>query len=309
MGYQLVIIILYGGLNKETSWKVQRIIDGGSTCGYRPYAEKFGCIIYMSPQKTNMDWEYSITDPSDVIKFVNNHKDAIVLVLKHDPNRDKLITSKINNFKYYYSCNSRNMYNNTCNLSLVDTNDRLNDRSIVWFKGKDPDYWYHNDNKKYDIAIIGRRADKNELYFLNMMNLSKFKNLNIVWIGGEKHKSKIKCGHNVFCTEFCGPDDVVKHLSMAKIGVNLSEHPSEGFPQSVLEMAMCGLPVVYNYDAPWNNFYDSPYILRSNKRDWLKSIDNCLDKWDLEVARKVRSCAVKRFSLNRSYEFLVKLCE
>ena len=91
-----------------------------------------------------------------------------LLQLKKSVVKD-IILSKIQNKKVYYSCNSKNRYNSFCDVSLVDTQGRLKGvpNGHVWFKGKNPDYWYPSTKKEYDYILVGGRGDKNELYFLN----------------------------------------------------------------------------------------------------------------------------------------------
>jgi len=85
---KIKLILLYGPLSSQHNGKYQMMIDGKLTCGYRPFAEKYGCIIYLSPQKTKKDWELSICNPKKVIQFINKHPDAIVWAIKHNTNRD-----------------------------------------------------------------------------------------------------------------------------------------------------------------------------------------------------------------------------
>ena len=128
-----MLIILYGDISNKTNWKQQRMIDGGATCGYREYARNFGHIIYLTPQNVKLDWEHSIPNSREVVSFIKKHPDAIVWSVKYSPRKDSEILSKISNKKFYYSCNSKNRFNKFCDLSLVDTEDRLKgNRSIVW---------------------------------------------------------------------------------------------------------------------------------------------------------------------------------
>ena len=90
-----MLIILYGDISNKSNWKQQRMIDGGSTCGYREYARNFGHIIYMCPQTINHNWEHVILKPKNVIKFINKFPDAIVWSVKHSPRKDNEILSKI----------------------------------------------------------------------------------------------------------------------------------------------------------------------------------------------------------------------
>ena len=71
------LIILYGPISNKSNWKHQRMIDGNATCGYREYAEKFGDIIYMTPQKISLPWEHVILKPKNVIRFINKNPKII----------------------------------------------------------------------------------------------------------------------------------------------------------------------------------------------------------------------------------------
>ena len=150
-----MLIILYGDISNKSNWKQQRMIDGGSTCGYREYARNFGHIIYLCPQKIKLPWEHSIVKPKNVIKFINKYPDAIVWSVKHSPQKDNQILSQIKNKKIYYSCNAKNCYNQYCDVSLVDTEKRVKKNAKIWFKGKDPLYWQTSKEKEFDYVFNG----------------------------------------------------------------------------------------------------------------------------------------------------------
>lgn len=298
------IILLYGAVSSKKNGKQQRMIDGGCTCGYRPYGQKFGKIIYLSKQKVREDWEMSMTNPSEVVEYIKSQPDAVVWSIKHDPNKDKNILKKIKNRKLYYSCCKADMYNAYADVSLVDTPKRLRKNAKLWFKGKDPEYWKPVARKKYDYLLVGRRADKNELYFLEQLNKVKHSR-KVLWIGGESHKNKIKCKHQVDCTGFIGQDEVRDLISSARVGVLFTEHPREGFPQSLLEMTMCGVPVVYSNSGPQNSWYFFPdNTAIANKKKLINSAEGLLERADPEACRKV---AIENYSLQASYEHLVSL--
>jgi len=295
-----MLIILYGDITNKNVWKHQRMIDGGATCGYREYARNFGHIIYMSPQRVKQRWEHVMMEPKNVIKFINKHPNAIVWSVKHSPNKDQKILSKIPNKKLYYSCNSNNMYNKYCDVSLVDTSQRVKKNAQVWFKGKDPNYWrpLHDKHKEFSYVLLGRRGDKNEIFFLNQLNSIK-KPRTVLWIGGKKHEHKIRCNHRVTCTEFVGQDQVRDLIPLAKIGVLFTELQVEGFPQSFLEMTMCGVPVVYNINGPINDFYfHKDNCILSHKG---KIVKNAEDLLEFRNQHKCRLTAIKHYSLDRSY--------
>lgn len=297
-----MLIILYGDFSNKMNSKQQRMIDGGCTCGYREYAKNYGCIIYLALQNVKQSWEHSITDPKEVVKFISRYPDAIVWSIKHSPKKDKEVLSKIKNKKLYYSCNSNNMYNPYCNVSLVDTEKRINKNAKLWFKGKDPNFWKsNNQTKEFDYLLIGRRADKNELYFLKRLNEVKEKR-RILWIGGTKHKNKIACNHSVICTDFIGQVETRDNIARAKIGILFTELKVEGFPQSFLEMTMCGVPVVYNIDGPRNDFYFYKYNhILCSKKDIIRTAERLLKTRDSKKCRKV---AIENYSLDKSYEWI-----
>lgn len=300
-----MLIVLYGNVSNTFNGKWQRMINGGATCGYREYARNYGHIIYMSPQQIKEDWEHSISDPKKVIDFINRYPYAVVWSVKHDTVKDSEILSKIDNQKLYYSCNSRNMYNRFCDVSLVDTPERIKKNAKLWFKGKDPNYWKPvNENKEFDYLLVGRRGDKNEIYFLRALNSVKERR-KILWVGGKKHERKIVTNHDVVCTDFIGQDVVRDNISKAKVGVLFTELSVEGFPQSYLELSMCGVPVVYNKKAPRNNFYfHKDTCLLCYKEKLIESAEFLLKIYD---PIKCRNSAIKNYSLDKSYNHILNL--
>jgi hypothetical protein len=158
-------------------------------------------------------------------------------------------------------------------------------------------------SRGYDYLLMGRRADKNELYFLERLNEIAEKR-SVLWVGGVTHKDKVKTHHNIDYTGFCGVDLVRALIPSAKVGIICSEHPSEGFPQSFLEMTMCGTPVAYL--GPVNNSYIGKHNCRvMNKREDVVDAS----EWLLKNADedKCRKEAVERYSLERSYRHLCEL--
>lgn len=299
------LIILYGDMINKSNWKVQRMIDNKSSCGYREYAKNFGLIIYMTPQKIKLPWEHVILKTQNIINFINKYPNSIIWSVKYSNKKDQLILSKIKNKKIYYSCNSKNMYNNNCDVSLVDTPKRIRRNAKIWFKGKDPNYWkpLNEKEKIYDYLLIGPRGDKNELYFLNRLNEIKEKR-KVLWIGGEKHQKKIKTHHEVICTPFIGQNEVRDLIPKAKVGILFTELKVEGFPQSFLEMTMCGLPVVYNINGPRNDFYFyKNNCLLSPKKKLIKSAEILLKNRD---QIKCRQIAINNYSLEKSYERILQ---
>lgn len=299
-----LLIILYGSISNKKNQKQQLMIDGGCTCGYREYAKKYGHIIYLSKQDVKYKWEHSITDPKKVIDFLSKYPDAVVWSVKHDIKKDVEILSKIKNKKLYYSCNSKNMYDLNCDVSLVDTENRINKNAKLWFKGKDPAFWKPDDKEKeFDYLLIGRRADKNELYFLEELNKIKEKR-RVLWIGGKRHQSRIICNHDVVCTDFLGQVETRNNIIRAKVGILYTELKIEGFPQSFIEMTMCGLPVVYNKNGPRNNFYFHEYNHTfCSKENIINTSEKLLKSVDTDKCRKV---AMKNYNLEKSYRRMLQ---
>jgi len=300
-----MLIILYGEISNKTIWKHQRMIDGGATCGYREYAKHYGSIVYVTPQVTKLPWERSIVKPVNILKYISQYPDAVVWSVKRGPVKDKQVLSKIKNKKVYYSCNSKNRSCKHSDINLIDTPDRLkHKKDRLWVKGKDPEYWKPQGQKKeFDYLLIGTRGDKNEIYFLKRLNEINSKR-KILWIGGKKHQHKIKTKHQVVCTEFIGQDNVRDNIPRAKVGVLFTELKIEGFPQSFVEMTMCGLPVVYNINGPKNKFYfhDGNSIL-SAKKDIVKNSEYLLKTFD---PVRCRNIAIKNYSLDVAHRRILQ---
>ena len=296
-----MLIILYGEISSKSSWKHQRMIDGGATCGYREYAKHFGHIVYVTPQEVSLPWERSMIKPANILKFINDHPGAVVWSVKFGPVKDRDVLSKIKNKKVYYSCNAKNRINRFCHVSLVDTPGRCRGkRTKLWVKGKDPEYWKPtNQKKEFDYLLIGQRADKNELFFLNKLNAIKG-NRRILWIGGKKHEKRIKSKHDVVCMPFTSQESVRDNIPRAKVGVLFTQLKVEGFPQSFIEMTMCGVPVVYNIHGPTNKFYfhDGNHVL-TEKNNLIESAEKLLKTYDPVKCREV---AIKNYSLEKAYQ-------
>jgi hypothetical protein len=305
------LILLYGELTNIHNGKYQWMIDGTCTCGYRPYAQKYGYIVYLSPQKVKRDWEFSITNPGKLVHFIKKHPNAVVWAIKHAPGRDKQVLSKIKNRKLYYSCCASNMYNPHCNVSLVDTKQRLAKNAKIWFKGKDENFWrptVDKANKEFDYLLIGKRADKNEIMFIRKLTRSIKDKRRILWIGGQKHQSKVDglhTHHEVVYTPFSGTRFVRNNMSRAKVGILFTEHKREGFPQSLLEMTMCGVPVVYNKNAPANKHYiHSGNVVLTDREHLIGKSEALLQSYDPEICRDI---AINYYSLDRSAKYLLEL--
>ena len=301
-----MLIILYGDISNKKNEKQQLMIDGKVTCGYREYAKNFGCIIYMMPQDIKQPWEYVMIQPKNVVNFINKHPDAVIWSVKHSPKKDEQILSKIKNKKIYYSCNAKNIWNNKCNVSLVDTPKRVKKNGKLWFKGKDPHYWkpLKENQKEYDYVLVGLRGDKNETYFIKSLREIKEKR-KILWIGGYKFKKKIpKTHHEVHLTKKLSQDEVKNNIPKAKVGILFTELKVEGFPQGFLEMTMCGVPVVYNIKAPRNKFYFHKYNhVLCTKNNMVKEAEKLLKN---RYPIKCREIAINNYRLEKSYERILE---
>ncbi len=300
------LIVLYGAVNdKARSGKYQSMIDGRVTCGYRSYAEKFGSIVYFNGLKVTKEWEYSIPKPAGVLKFIAKHPKAVVWSVKNDPDKDREILRHVKNKKLYYSCTNVNMYNKYCDVSLVDTKQRVKGNGKVWFKGKDENFWKPvNKYDEFDYLLIGKRADKNELYFLKMLNKIKAPR-RVLWVGGAKHAGKVSSVHKVVYTDFSGPESVRDNISRAKVGVLFTEHKREGFPQTFLEMTMCGVPVIYSDVGPSNKRYLGKHNCRIvHKKGLVVGAEKLLKDRDHD---KCRQESIDRYSLSKSFNHMKRL--
>lgn len=305
------LILLYGALTGEHNAKYQGMIDGKFTCGYRSYAEAFGEIIYLSPQTVRLPWEKSIYKSKRLIEYLNSQPDALVWAVKHDPNRDRKVLRHVKNKKVYYSCNAKNSLNKSCHISLIDTKSRITSPHMrVWFKGKDPNFWKPESvEKEYDYLLVGKRADKNEIHFLNRLDFEIQNKRKILWIGGEKHSNKVNLkNHFVKFTHFCSPEEVVKSMSKAKVGILYTSHPMEGFPQTFLEMTMMGIPVLYHHRAPRNHVYikEGVNCLISNSNGLITNAEKLLSSHDSTLCREY---AIENYSLEKSYQNILRMVQ
>ena len=301
-----MLIILYGEISNKSKWKHQRMIDGGATCGYREYARKFGHIVYVTPQKVKLPWEHSIIEPKNILKFISKYPDAVIWSVKTGKRKESEVLSKIKNKKVYYSCNASNRNSKHSHINLIDTPGRIKrpNKDMLWMKGKDPDYWKPiHDHSEFDYLLIGTRGDKNEVFFLKQLNSVKGKR-RILWIGGQKHSHKVKTNHEVVYTKFVGQDNVRNNISRGKVGILFTELKIEGFPQSFLEMTMCGVPVVYNKRGPRNAFYFHDDNCRmSLKKNLVENAEYLLKNRNPKACRKI---AIENYSIEKSYQRILK---
>ncbi len=305
------LILLYGRFQKGTNWKQQRMISEGCTCMYRNYAEKFGEIIYLAPQECAKPWEKSIPDKDQLIKYLNKQPNAIIWSIKFDPMKDEVL-KLLDNKKVYYSCCSYYMYNKYCDISLVDLPERVSRNGVLWVKGKDPDYWQPNKRKLFDFLIVGPRGDKNELFFLNEMQKTK-REYSIQWIGGEAYKNRIQSKHEVLYTPFLTMGQMKETIPHSKIGVILSEHPAEGFPQTFLEMTMCGLAVLYLTKETFHPIYIencwpilNKNLIAEQAEGLIEFINQTNPVYTKDIYGTTRKYAIENYSLEKSYESILK---
>ena len=302
------LIILYGPVSQKLHEKQQRQISGETTCMYRSMAEKFGEIIYLAKQDCKEPWEKDFSHfgyhLSRVADYINSQYGVVVWSVKHDKTgkKDNLLQC-IQQYKVYYSCCSYNQTNKYCNISLVDTPGRVKGNAILWVKGKDPNFWKPKTTLKLvDYVFLGRRGDKNEVYFINRLTKEIRAERSILWIGGAKHQNKIKSTHHkVICTPVKQPEDIVNLMSTCRVGLILSEIPAEGFPQSFLEMTMMGLPVVYM--GPVNNVYTNNCFKLEDKKKCVEAAEHVLTRPNGWQTRKY---AIEHYTLDKSYESILK---
>lgn len=303
------LILIYGEAHNKTKGKHQLMIDGKLTCGYREYGRVGGCIVYPTPQTIRLPWEKCMPDGKGMRKFCESHPDAVVWVVKRAPNRDELLRG-LDNPTLYYSCCAKNRICRAYKYSLVDTPDRLKgDRTRLLVKGKDPDFWKPVAKKKeFDYLLVGRRADKNEIYFIRQLTEKVKQPRSILWVGGKAHAPKIpKTHHNVRLTPVCGQMQVRDHISRARVGILYTQHPKEGFPQTFLEMTMCGVPAVYSITGPRNPHYfheENSVICR--KIDLISAAELLLQDHNPQECRDV---AVANYSISIALDRLIKIAK
>jgi hypothetical protein len=279
------------------------MIDERWTCGYREYAKQPGVvIIYPRPQENiKHSWEMIMPRGEGLVDYCKSHPNAVVWSVKKDKRKNALM-AQIPNFKVYYSSCANHGIQKFANMNLVDTKARLRGRSAIHLKGKDPSFWKPIDQpKKYDYLLMGKRADKNEIYFLQQLNSIK-KPRSVLWLGGIKHgkaaRRTLADHHSIEVTPMYGMTAVRDHISKAKVGVLYSELAVEGFPQTFLEMTMCGVPVVYG--GPQNKHYFFPENCeRPKKKHIIIAAEDLLTRYDPKACRKR---AVENYSIEKSIE-------
>jgi len=307
------LIVLYGPIGGKPDDKYQKLINEEMVCGYREYAETFGEIIYLKPLVIYKQWEMCLSEKA-CIDYCNAQNNCIIWSVKFDKAKEKMLRH-INHPKLYYSCNNRNMFCPSTDISLVDTIDRLTHKKMkLWFKGKSPTLWTQNDNKEYDVVLVGPRNDKHESEVVNSLtNFVKYPKLTILWIGGEPHRTKIQVTHHhIKTTPMLSKKDMLNILPKCKVGIIYTDHPTEGFPQSFIEMNMCGIPVIYKVGAPMNTYYigaNNVYFIHGLYDVSVKLLDLLYGKIHYsQHSRLCREFAVNNLSIEKSYSHMEELC-
>jgi len=307
------LIILYGNVSNKFNGRNQKLIDGDWTCGYREYAKHAGSIVYMCPQESIREsWEFSFPNGDGLVDWIHQHPDAIVWALKHGGGKEDLL-KKIKNFKVYYSCNCKNLVNPLCDISLVDTPDRMvNKKCRLYVKGKDPEFWKPVvKNKDFDYLLMGTRNDKHQSYSINQLTDHVKEKRRILWVGGKKFGGAIKSSHHdIELTPVYGDEEVRNHISRAKIGILYTQHSHEGFPQTFMEMTMCGVPTIYpKSGAPRNKYYffDENSRLVKKKENIAKTCEDMLRNYSTETSAKCRSIAMENYSIHKSIQRILDL--
>lgn len=298
------LILLYGAQGSVPNKKIQGHLDGKRTCGYREYARCGGYIIYMSPQSNaTQSWEKTFPMGKGVADFCNSFPDAVVWSVKYEPGKATILR-EVENFKIYYSCNARNSVDKYCDVGLVDTPERISHpKHRLHLKGKDPDFWKPLPSQKpFDYLMMGVKSNKNQHYFLKRLQWDVKSPRKVLWIGGDKGISQHGI-HELHCTGPIGPQKISALIPAAKVGFVYSEIPAEGFPQSFLEMTMCGVPVVYG--GPMNPRYFFPEnSVVCKKKEVAVAAEHLRDTLNVEACRQV---AEREYSIYKSIDYLVSL--
>lgn len=306
------LIILYGDVENSCLYdsKIQKLVDGAWTCGYREYAEKFGYIVYMTPvRRATRSWERVFPRGQGLVKFCDSFPGAIVWAVKKGNREKDALLNRISNKKIYYSCGASHSINHLCDISLVDTVGRLNKRgcnSRLWVKGKNSKFWSPAAvTKIYDYVVIGKsKPGKNQKLFINRLARECLIARSVLWIGAGKGSYK-NGAHTITCTSMVAPAVVRDLMRLAKVGVLFTQYKNEGFPQSFLELTMCGVPVVYSDTGPYNDaYFSSGNSVITGSKNLVSSSENLLRMVDSVACRNY---AVSNYSLDVSFSNLQRL--
>lgn len=306
------LVILYGDVSVTAPPKTLSIIRGDLTCGYRDYARRFGTIVYPFPMAPTQAYERSAPDLDTFVSFMASKPDAVLWVIKAgSPQRDAWIRA-VACPKLYYSCCASDLAHESCDFSLVDTvkRARVHPTCRVWVKGKDADLWQpQGEERVYDYVLIGRdKPGKNQKLFLRHLSDELQTSRRVVWVGGSRSTraySERWGAHVVDFLPMSGPAQVRRCLSSSRVGILFTKYRNEGFPQSFLELAMCGTPVVYSVHGPYNSSYFHDSIARvTNERGLVTTAETLRERADAAACRME---AIRRFELEISYQCLMGL--
>lgn len=303
------LIIICGNPHAGDSPKYDRIFSQDVTFGYRDYARVAGALIFpFSISGELRSYEAAVNDPDAIAEYCNAWPDAVVWSLKAWTPEKVALLQRIKNRKVHYSCGARNTFNPHCDVSLVDDPIRVSNKHMrLWIKGKDPQQWpLLSDTRVYDYLVLGRnKPGKNQKLFYSMIFDSVASPRSVLWVGGSDVEEEIPAGiHKLHLVPFAKSVDLPSYFAKCKVGGLFTEWHDEGFPQSYLEMAMCGLPVVYNAAAPWSTSYESPAIsCRVTRKNLVEQAEHLRNNAD---HAKCRAAAVAQFSLERSIASIIE---
>jgi len=252
-------------------------------------------------------YELATSDTDAIVDYCNTWPNAVVWSLKKWTDAKADLLKRIRNRKIHYSCGAHDLYNPHCDVSLVDCEQRIYHKSMrTWIKGKDPDKWpLLTAERKYDYCVIGKpKAGKNQGWFINELADNLAEPRSFLWIGGSKEVIDIKISqHSCLTIPYVATDCLPALFAQCKVGAVFTTYEDEGFPQSYLEMAMCGLPVVYHESAPWSDCYGSPNIsVRANSKN-VVALAETLRREANHTA--CRSDAVNQFSIEKSIDSIL----
>lgn len=308
------LVILYGDVSATAPAKTLSLIRGELTCGYRDYARRFGTIVYPFPMRPLFAYEHSAPDQVAFASFIASKPDAVLWVVKTGgPRRDAWIRAA-DRRKLYYSCGASDLVYESCDFSLVGTEKRarVHPSCRVWVKGKDADFWQSRGEERiYDYVLLGRdKPGKNQKLFLQHLRDELKTSRRVVWVGGSRSREAYaeRWGtHEVEFLPMLSPDRVRCYLSSSRVGILFTKYKNEGFPQSFLEMAMCGTPVVYSAHGPHqaSYFHDSLAAI-TDERGLIMVAEALRERAD---AASCRTEAVRRFELEVSYQCLMRIIQ